>query len=515
MPLREAERQQIIEVIEAEQTLPRQIREVVLDRGTAPFDKRREIAGIIENALRERGSFLRTADGRVFFFSKDERKVLDVEQTEFRRTLTQISGLSVTENFFKFSLDVLQAKTSKTAPIAEVHTFSFYKAADGFLAVSDGTGGMWTRLRGGDWCEARNGDDGIFFLTEPETVPFVPEFQSDAAALQWYLSLFLFGQDTLSTDDARVLLSVFLFHQFFPPLRHTRVIPAFLGPQGSGKSTGERLIGRLLLGPDFEVSGLQRDREDAFVAALSNHVILGVDNADSRIPWLPDALALYATGQRFRLRRLYTTNEEATYSPRAILLLSSRDPQFNRPDVSERLLPFHFARPENYQAEHILFRDLDARRPEIIGAILQRVAQIADLLPVTEPTPLPFRMADFATFGFRVFKPSGKSEEWLALLKKVESVQASFAAEGDGVLAALRLLIEREGDIEDVAVGDLFKRVRRIGETESVPLPRTAQGFGRYLSTHKRVIELELGLQIAEIRHGGGIRAVTLKRRQP
>ena len=149
-----------------------------------------------------------------------------------------------------------------------------------------------------------------------------------------------------------------------------------------------------------------------------------------------------------------------------------------------------------------------------MGAILQRVAQIADLLPHTEPTPLPFRMADFATFGFRVFKPSGKSDEWLALLKKVESAQASFAAEGDGVLAALRLLIEREGDIEDVAVGDLFKMVRRIGETESVPLPRTAQGFGRYLSNHKRVIELELGLQIVEIGHGGGNRAVTFRRRQ-
>ena len=292
------------------------------------------------------------------------------------------------------------------------------------------------------------------------------------------------------------------------------MIPTFLGPQGSGKTTGERLIGRLLLGPDFEVSGLQRDREDALTAALSNRVILGVDNADSRIPWLPDALAVYATGQRFRLRRLYTTNEEACYSSRAILLLSSRDPQFNRPDVSERLLPFHFARPENYQAEHILFRDLEARRQEIMGALLQRVALIADLLPHTEPTPLPFRMADFATFGFRVFKPSGKSDEWLALLKKVESAQASFAAEDDGVLAALRLLIEREGEIEDVAVGDLFKRIRRIAETESVPLPRTAQGFGRYLSNHKRVIELELELQFTEVYHGGGIRAVTLRRRQ-
>jgi hypothetical protein len=47
-------------------------------------------------------------------------------------------------------------------------------------------------------------------------------------------------------------------------------------------------------------------------------------------------------------------------------------------------------------------------------------------------------MADFATFGFRVFKPSGKSDEWLALLKKVESAQASFAAEGSRTEVAHR-----------------------------------------------------------------------------
>jgi hypothetical protein len=507
--LREVERQQIIEVIESDQALPQKIRAVVLDRGTVPFDKRREIAGLIENALRERGSFLRTADGRLFFFSKDERKVLDVEQTEFRRTLTQISGLSVTENFLKFSLDVLQAKVSKTAPLAEVHTLSSFNAADGFLAVSDGAGGMWTRPRGGDWWEARNGDDGIFFLTEPETIPFVPEFQSDGAALQWYLGAFLFGRDILSTDDAQVLLSVFLFHQFFPPLRHTRVIPAFLGPQGSGKSTGERLIGRLLLGHNFEVSGLQRDREDAFIAALSNRVILGVDNADSRIPWLPDALALYATGQRFRLRRLYSTNEEVSYTPRSILLVSSRDPQFNRPDVSERLLPFHFARPENYQAEHILFRDLDA--PKLSEQSFSE----------SRRSPIYFRTRNRPPF--RSGWPTSQHSDSAFSNHQGNRMNGSRCSRRSNQrrppsprkVAALRLLIEREGDIEDVAVGDLFKRVRRIGETEPVPLPRTAQGFGRYLSTHKRVIELELGLQIAEIRHGGGIRAVTLKRRQP
>ncbi len=60
--------------------------------------------------------------------------------------------------------------------VTQVHTFSFFDVADGFLAVSDGTGGMWTRVQGGVWREGRNGDDGIFFLTEPETAPLSPNF---------------------------------------------------------------------------------------------------------------------------------------------------------------------------------------------------------------------------------------------------------------------------------------------------------------------------------------------------
>jgi ABC-type multidrug transport system ATPase subunit len=68
------------------------------------------------------------------------------------------------------------------------------------------------------------------------------------------------------------------------------MIPCFLGGQGSGKTTAIRLIGRLLLGPTFDVTGIQRDREDAFTAAVTNRLVLGLDNVDSKIPWLPDAL---------------------------------------------------------------------------------------------------------------------------------------------------------------------------------------------------------------------------------
>ena len=46
-----------------------------------------------------------------------------------------------------------------------------------------------------------------------------------------------------------------------------------MGPQGSGKSTACRLIGRFLLGEEFDVSGIRKEKEDAFIAAITNRVI--------------------------------------------------------------------------------------------------------------------------------------------------------------------------------------------------------------------------------------------------
>lgn len=493
--------------------LPGRVRSIVLDSEIQAFDKRRHITQLIVDALQELGDFCRTADERIYFFEGNERRLYDLEEMSFGRMLTNLSGLSATEAFHKFALDTLQARQAKQARLVEVHSFAYHNAETSLLAISDGAGGVWFRERGGQWRLGHNGENGLYFITERESSPWVPDFSALPETLDWYLARFNFTDSLLSKDESRTALTVWILQQFFPQLRRTRIVPAFLGPQGSGKTTDERWLGRLFLGPAFDVTGIQRNREDAFVAAITNRVFLGLDNADSKVPWLADSLALYATGQRYRLRRLYSTNEEVSYVPRAILMIASRDPQFNRPDVSERLLPIYCERPERYFTEAQIFDDLEKKRGAVMGALLSQVGRIADLLLETEPQATTFRMADFASFGERLFRSVGKSGEWLALIEKIERAQSRFASEGDGVVTAILELLARDGNIAEVSVGDLFRKCCDLAEEEGLLLPKSLQGFGRALTTRRRLIEIEGGVRFVDFHGAHSRRFITITRR--
>lgn len=494
--------------------LPERIRAVALDSAIPPFDKKRRITKLIEGTLHEIGEFCRTPDEQLFFFEKRERRLYGLETICFSRLLTNLSGLSATEAYHKFALDTLVAKQATQARLVEVHAFAYHDPETSLLAVSDGAGGVLFRERGGRWWLGDNGERGLYFVTEREGSTWVPEFNTTPDALNWYLEQFCFGNELLSREEARTAFTVWIFQQFFPELRRTRIIPAFLGQQGSGKTTAERLVGKLVLGPSFDVTGIQRDREDGFVAAVTSRVVLGLDNADSKIPWLADSLALYATGQKIRLRRLYSTNEEVSYVPRAILMISSRDPQFNRPDVSERLLPLYCERPERYFTEAQVFDELQKRRGAVMGAILNQVARIADSLAEVEPKAMPFRMADFASFGERVFRPLDGSEAWLAIMGKIERAQSAFASEGDGIVAAILELLERDGEIVEMSIGDLFRECKGIAESADILLPRSLQGFGRALTTRRRVIELEGGVRFQERRGTHSRRFISIRKKR-
>ncbi len=486
---------------------------IMLSKETKDFIKRRQVAGLAHRCFERDGFFCRTADDRMFYFSKMERRLYDLEGSAFEYLTSSKTGLGKTESVYGFTLHHLKTAAARTKAL-DVHTSAYFDPGTGLLAVSDAATGVWIRERNGEWILSHNGDNGLLFLTEPDAEAFDPDFKADGGNLPWFLNQFLLARhDPLTEEDQRTLLLINWLHGFFPALRRTRPIPCFLGPQGSGKTSGVKLLGRLLVGVRFEVTGLRKEREDAFIAAVCNRVVVGFDNADSRIPWLEDALAVYATGQRYRLRRLYTTNDEVAYDPRASILITSRDPHFNRSDVAERLLPFHFERPSKYRPEPTIFAELDGRRSAIWGELFSHLAAIADCIGERQAPPLAFRMADFGAFGWSLFALKEKTRDWIALLAKLERAQAGFAAENDGLVEALRIMLQREDQIGPITTGDLFKKLLEIVEAERLAFPETAQGFGRRLTATRRTIELELRCRFSEETGHRGQRWITLSPR--
>ncbi len=485
------------------------IRECVLAKKVPLFDKKRAASRLIRDALLSDGFLCRTADGRLLYFSKADRRLYDLGSADFSYLLTIESGLSATESYFGFALNLLQAETARLTP-TPVHTLGYYDTETGTLAISDAGPGIWVREYGGKWVHTHNGENGLLFFTESWATPWEPDFTDNHLA--WFLDNFTFADSPpLTAADAKLLFTILLLQQFFPRLRRTRLLPAFLGPMGSGKTTKIRLIGRLLLGSEFDVTNLRKEKEDAFVAAITNSIVVGADNADSRVDWLEDALATYATGLKYQLRQLYTTNEQAVFLPRAFAMLSSRDPHFRRPDVAERLLPLHCKRYETFLDEPELWDQLDKRRAAIWGDLLCLLGQAADAQRQSAPR-LKFRMADFAAFGWKLLKTQGREAAWPTVLEHVAKAQLMFAGEDDGLVEALRVVLAA-GPIKEVESPELFKQCATVARDQGFSFPRTAGGFGQKLTSMMRVIESELDCKFIDDRAHARKRFVTLEPR--
>jgi hypothetical protein len=107
----------------------------------------------------------------------------------------------------------------------------------------------------------------------------------------------------------------------------------------------------------------------------------------------------------------------------------------------------------------------------------------------------------------------GKSSEFLDLLGRLEKKQAEFAAEGDGIISALQVLLGRSESLDEISVAELFRKCSAVAEEFGLLIPRTAQGFGQRLSSMRRIIELELGVNFIEMRGHERRRFVSLKER--
>src|ERR1051326_3506138 len=76
-------------------------------------------------------------------------------------------------------------------------------------------------------------------------------------------------ESRLSITELQMVFGLWFLSTFFGTLLPTRVLLAFIGPKGSGKSHTLRKVGMLLFGSRFEVKSLP-DKEDSIDAITTN-----------------------------------------------------------------------------------------------------------------------------------------------------------------------------------------------------------------------------------------------------
>jgi hypothetical protein len=386
--------------------------------------------------LAERGKFYHEFSHGYFFFEAEKRLIPLDDRDQQLSCLLERYGLNPVEKTCEYVKEAMHIEALSRGQPSRVHrlcwydrqsfTLYFYNHANQIYRITDESVEL-----------VDNGTDGVLFLSDPRNEPFelVPfEDLGDLFHQHVTSGINFDAGGRLSVADEQLLFEHWFLSIFFGSVQPTRTLLAFIGPKGSGKSFTLRRIGLLLYGPNFEVKNLPATEGD-FDAIVTNAYYAAFDNADSKVRWLPDRLAVCATGGTVDKRVLYTTNTLVSYPINVFIGLTSRTPYFNRDDVADRLLVFHLCRfgDGQYRGEDELKTEVLRHRNRILTGVVRDLQEcIASLRQTDGKTyTTSFRMADFATFCLRMAEGKGTTEAMGDLFNRMAGGQSAFTLEGD------------------------------------------------------------------------------------
>ncbi|MGY0025109.1 ATP-binding protein [Streptomyces sp. YJ-C3] len=168
--------------------------------------------------------------------------------------------------------------------------------------------------------------------------------------------------------------------------------PFLTGPQGAGKSTGGRMLVRIIEGMSGDLRRAPKDEEN-LIAAVAAGWVTALDNLSHLTPDLSDAMCCIVTGAENIKRALYTDGDVVRARYRRPLLMTGIDVGVIRPDLAERLLPLRLERPKVRRTEAELWTEYEEILPVVLGSLLDLTVQVR---AADAEIPTDLRMADFA-----------------------------------------------------------------------------------------------------------------------
>jgi hypothetical protein len=461
------------------------------------YEKREKITGEIIADLKRRGKLFKTARGYFYFEKEPAPKLYPVtaDSIELSALMSDRYGINQSERReYEHILVGLRNECYLRGLSVEVHRLAHYNRTTGRLYISRFDGWVY-RLNGRSISQVPNGTDGVFFWDDSNWQPYKifrgklrGKLRAGLLKPLIFDSTNFSADGALSVDDQRWLFSVWLRSHFFASLLPTKPLLLTCGEKGSGKTLALRKWLKLLFGGSGEVTSLERDKQDAFIAAVCSQPLVVFDNVDEHVGWLADNLAQVATGISFKRRQLYTTNDPVEYKPRCFVALNSRTPKFiaGRDDVLDRTLVLQAERLTAYAGEDELLEDIATNRNSLWTELLRGLNRLLSVTPVSQfrTRKTGFRMADFAGFALAVARAEGAEKKATRILRCLEGSRSEMLLGDEPVSLCLEEWLEkRENQGREVCSGELQRELSELALANGVPWPyKSGHSLGQRLA---------------------------------
>lgn len=454
-------------------------------------ERREVVTDQIIKDLRTTGTFFNTPEGHFYFKRSETPRLFPIEaNVALAALIKERYGINPAEDReFKHVVAGLEIEAEERGEKVEVHRLAHYNSETRKLYVSR-FNGMVCRLDGRQIRQVPNGTDGVFFWDDPSWQPYdtVPVGHRGLFEELIVRSANFCDADGLTGPDQQWVFHTWCLAQFFGSLHPTKPLLLICGEKGGGKTLCLRKLLKLLFGTAADVTGLERDKRDGFVAAVCSSSIAVFDNVDEHVSWLPDHLGQIATGIRFKRRKYYTTNELVEFQPQCFVALTSRTPKFidGRDDVLDRTLVLHTKRLERFAPENDQLQTIAANRNALWSELLHNLNHTAGYLKKDNlaAEQVAFRMADFASFALTVARERGQEEKARTILQKLDSARTDILLADEPISLCLEKWLEGPHDRgRTMSSGELNTELGAVARGHNIPWPyQNARALGQRLA---------------------------------
>jgi hypothetical protein len=407
-----------------------------------------------------------------------------------RRQYYEETGNAASAETIRSALDLLEARAQFDAPERTVH-----------IRIAEHDGRIYLDLADKEWRAVQIEPDGWQVVTSPPIrfrraagmLPLpIPQRGGSIESLAAFLNL--------PTSDEFVLVVAWLLAALQRGAPYPLLVIA--GEQGSAKTVLTKIL-RALIDPNAAPTRAPpREERDLMIAANNGH-ILAFDNLSGLPSWLSDALCRLTSGGSFALRQLYTDCDEVLFQAARPAILNGIEDIVCRSDLADRaiFLALEPIADEHRRTERQLWREFEAVRPRILGALLDAAAHGLRRLSRVRLECSP-RMADFALWATACETALWPPGTFLRVYDANRRAAIEGVIEADPVAAFVREIMASRSTWAGTA-SDLL-RARAAGEDvpdKTAGWPRNPRGLAGRLRRCQTFLRT-VGIDIAFTREG-------------